>query len=79
MPIPGDMRPIARDGEIILYSTDNRQEGIAYDSLRGEIGDRQPLQVLFKWGNFVELTDRERVAMASRSSYRDPAWGTNDE
>lgn len=57
---PIDLFPIARDGEIILLSTKNRKIGALYNMRRKQVGDRKPLQIFFKWGLFVDLTDKEK-------------------
>jgi len=61
----GDMQPIAKSGELILYATEDKRMGALYDSIRDTIGDRQPLQSFFKWGNFVDLTDEEKAEFAN--------------
>jgi len=59
------MEPIARDGELILYADQSREMGKLYDSGRDLYSEEQPLQVFFKWGNFVELTPEERGALVN--------------
>ena len=60
------MEPIAKSGELILYADANRRTGVLYDSIRGTVSDRESLQVFFKWGNFVALTDTEKEEMESQ-------------
>lgn len=57
MPVPTDMKPLAHDGEMVLYATEDRAEGILYDTIRDIASERQPLQVFFKWGNFVPIEE----------------------
>lgn len=55
MPIPSELIPFARDGELVLYVTENREEGVLYDSVRDIASEQLPLQVFFKWGNFEPI------------------------
>ena len=64
MPTFSDMTPVARDGELILYATQDRETGLLYDSVRETASEKMPLQVFFKWGNFVELTPEELEALS---------------
>jgi len=56
---------MAKSGELILYASSDRQVGVLRDPIRDTTSDRQPLQVFFKWGNFVELTDEEKARLAN--------------
>ena len=61
MPAPRDMQPVAHDGELVLYATEDRTEGILYDTVRDIQSPRQPLQVFFKWGNFEPIEEPARA------------------
>lgn len=52
--IPPGWDRVAHDGELILYASPNREEGVVYDESTGKVSDPKNIQVFFKWGNFVE-------------------------
>ena len=58
MPVPHDMQPIGRDGELVLYADKQREYGILVDTVRNTESEKLDLQVFFKWGNF-EAIDEE--------------------
>jgi len=51
------MKPVARDGELVLYATDDGKFGILYNENTDTSSERQPLQVFFKWGNFEPMDE----------------------
>lgn len=54
--IPSEWSEVGRDGELILYVSPDREQGVLVDKRTGEpTGEPQPLQVFFKWGNFMEI------------------------
>ena len=61
-----DMQPIARDGELVLYATEDRTEGILYDTVCDIQSPRQPLQVFFKWCNFEAIEAQDGKTQAAR-------------
>ena len=50
-----DLKPVAKDGELVLYANADQSEGVLRDTLRDTESPRQPLQVFFKWGNFEPI------------------------
>ena len=54
---PSNMKPVARDGELVLYATDDGKFGILYNENTDTSSERQPLQVFFKWGNFEPMDE----------------------
>ena len=54
--VPAGWRPIGQDGELVLYASPDRAQGVIFNQqTQRTTGDPQPLQVFFKWGNFEEL------------------------
>jgi len=53
------MQPVARDGELVLYATDDREFGILYNENTDTKSKQQPLQVFFKWGNFEPMDEND--------------------
>lgn len=51
------MRPVARDGELILYADADRELGFLLDTYTGRPSPVQDLQVFFKWGNFEAYSE----------------------
>ena len=59
MQLPNDWQPVGRDGELLLYASPDKTQGMLVDLATGKPrGDPQSLQVFFKWGNF-EAIDEE--------------------
>jgi len=71
--IPHNRTAVARDGNLILTverGADPRAKdakAMIYDEIADELGPEQPLQVFFKWGNFVAIEDKGGP-VASQSS-----------
>ena len=53
-----NMKPVAKDGELILYADADRKRGKLHDTLRDTWSDEQDLQVFFKWGNFGPIDEK---------------------
>jgi len=51
------MKPIATDGELILYADAGHKRGKLHDTLRDIWSEEQDLQVFFKWGNFEAIEE----------------------
>jgi len=51
------MKPVATDGELILYADADRKRGKLHDTLRDIWSDEDDLQVFFKWGNFEPIEE----------------------
>lgn len=56
---PSNMKPVARDGELVLYATEDNEFGILYNENDGTQSKQQPLQVFFKWGNFEPMDETD--------------------
>ena len=52
-----NMKPIATDGELILYADAGHKRGKLHDTLRDIWSEEQDLQVFFKWGNFEAIEE----------------------
>ena len=50
---PADMILAGIDGELELYASVDKKTGVLYNTVSDETSASQPLQVFFKWGNFV--------------------------
>jgi len=50
-----DMELVAKDGELWLYASADRKKGLLYDSMTEIESELRPLQIFFKWGNFVSV------------------------
>jgi hypothetical protein len=54
--VPANWRLVGKDGELALYQSPGSESGMLVDELTGQVlGEPQPLQVFFKWGNFAEV------------------------
>lgn len=60
MPV-GKFKPVARDGELVLYADKSRKRGKLHDTNRDIWSDEQELQVFFKWGNFEPIEEPTRA------------------
>jgi len=54
------MKPVAQDGELVLYADEQRERGQLHDTRRDTWSDRMPLQTFFKWGNFEPVEDQDK-------------------
>jgi len=52
-----NMKPVAKDGEKILFADAKRENGILYNETSNTRSEKMPLQVFFKWGNFVAFEE----------------------
>jgi len=56
------MRLVGEDGELLLYATQDRKEGVLHNTSTGTVSEKQPLQVFFKWGNFESVEEADELA-----------------
>jgi len=57
---PVDWKEVGRDGELILKVANPKDPdsmAVLYNEFTREYSEPQPLQVFFKWGNFVEIQE----------------------
>jgi hypothetical protein len=54
---PDGWEVVGRDGELVLYASPDHTKGLLFNEITKEMGDEEPLQVFFKWGNFTEIED----------------------
>lgn len=57
MDIPDNMRPVAYDGEMLLYADEDDEYGVLVNTHRQSVSPVKPLQVFFKWGNFYGIEE----------------------
>lgn len=54
--VPEGWETIGRDGELLLYASPDKDQGVLIDEATGKPrGEPQPLQVFFKWGVFEAM------------------------
>lgn len=53
---PNDMILVGIDGELELYAMSDKKIGVIHNTVSGKTSTSKPLQVFFKWGNFVMPT-----------------------
>ena len=51
------MKPVGRDGELILYADSRKAVGLLYNEATKAQTPKRPLQVFFKWGRFIALEE----------------------
>ena len=67
MSTPSNMTLAGIDGELELYASPDKKTGVIRDVVSGKTSTPKPLQVLFKWGNFVSPTT---VAVRAKGAAR---------